>query len=109
MTLKRREVLQAGAAMFGGWMLQAAAARAQGLSSGSAAYEFMVKDIVHQRNGGKVVWRGFINRPALDPSRRFSRCTAAHGTTRTAPTDSTSLWIGERRHRRALHRLSQCT
>ena len=50
---ERRTVLKAGAAMLGGWLLQAASARAQGLSGGNAAYEFMVKDVVYQKNGGK--------------------------------------------------------
>ena len=51
--LKRRTVLQAGAAMLGASMLPTASARAQGSSGGKAAYEFLVKDIVYQRNGGK--------------------------------------------------------
>jgi acetyl esterase/lipase len=51
--LKRRAVLQAGAAMFGAATLPTASARAQGNSGGGSAYEFMVKDIVYQRNGGK--------------------------------------------------------
>src|SRR5580658_9821374 len=51
--LKRRAVLQAGAAMFGAATLPTASARAQGNSGGGSAYEFMVKDIVYQRSGGK--------------------------------------------------------
>jgi len=51
--LKRRELLRAGAAILGGVMLPAAAlpvasARAQG-----GSYEFLVKDIVYRRDGGK--------------------------------------------------------
>jgi acetyl esterase len=51
--LKRRMVLQAGAAMFGAAMLPAALTRAQGNSGGKAGYEFMVRDIVYQRTSGK--------------------------------------------------------
>jgi len=51
--LKRRTVLQAGATMLGAAMLPTALARAQGNLGGSSAHEFMVKDIVYQRNGGK--------------------------------------------------------
>jgi acetyl esterase/lipase len=51
--LRRRTLLQAGAAMLGGAMLPTASAQAQGNSGGNAAYEFMVKDIVYQRNGGR--------------------------------------------------------
>jgi acetyl esterase len=52
--LKRREVLQTGAAMLAGAMLPVTSlpigpARAQG----NGAYEFMVKDLVYQRAGGK--------------------------------------------------------
>jgi acetyl esterase len=52
--LKRREVLQTGAAMLAGAMLPVTSlpigpARAQG----NGAYEFMVKDIVYQRAGGR--------------------------------------------------------
>src|ERR1700761_2139180 len=52
--LKRRELLQTGAAILGGAMVPLTAlpmgsTRAQG----SGAYEFMVKDIVYQRAGGK--------------------------------------------------------
>jgi acetyl esterase/lipase len=47
--LKRRAVLQAGAAMLGAGMLPASAARAER----SGGYEFLVKDIVYQRSGGK--------------------------------------------------------
>jgi acetyl esterase len=46
---QRRSVLKAGAAMLGAAMLPKTSARAQGKS----AYEFMVKDIVYQKNGGK--------------------------------------------------------
>ena len=46
---KRRTVLQAGAAMLGAGMLPASAAPAQH----SGGYEFLVKDIVYQRSGGK--------------------------------------------------------
>jgi acetyl esterase len=46
MTLKRRELLQAGGAIFGAAMLPAAA-RAQA----GAPYEFVVKDIVYHRDG----------------------------------------------------------
>jgi acetyl esterase/lipase len=45
MTLKRRELLQAGGAIFGAAMLPAAA-RAQA----GAPYEFVVKDIVYHRD-----------------------------------------------------------
>jgi acetyl esterase len=52
--LQRRELLQSGAAILGGATLPLAAlpmgaARAQG----DGAYEFMVKDIIYQRAGGK--------------------------------------------------------
>jgi acetyl esterase len=52
--LKRRELLQTGAAILGGAMLPVVSwpigsARAQA----NSAYEFMVKDIVYQRAGGK--------------------------------------------------------
>ena len=47
--LKRRTILQAGAAILGAGMLPADAARAQR----SGGYEFVVKDIVYQRSGGK--------------------------------------------------------
>jgi acetyl esterase/lipase len=50
--LKRRELLQAGAAILGGAMLPTVSARAQGKTGGNA-YEFMVKDIVYQRDGNK--------------------------------------------------------
>jgi acetyl esterase len=52
-TLRRRTVLQAGAAMLGTAVLPMASARAQGNSGGKPAYEFVVKDIVYQRGGGK--------------------------------------------------------
>jgi acetyl esterase len=51
--LKRRTLLQAGAAMLGGAMLPTASASAEENSGGKATYEFVVKDIVYQRNGGK--------------------------------------------------------
>jgi acetyl esterase/lipase len=51
--LKRRTLLQAGAAMLGGAIIPMAAARAQVNSGGKTAYEFMVRDIVYQRSGGK--------------------------------------------------------
>jgi acetyl esterase len=47
--LKRRTVLQAGAAMVGAGMLPATTARAER----GGSYEFLVKDIVYQRAGGK--------------------------------------------------------
>jgi acetyl esterase/lipase len=47
--LKRRTVLQAGAAILGAGMLPASAAPAER----SGGYEFLVKDIVYQRSGGK--------------------------------------------------------
>lgn len=47
--LKRRQLLQAGAAILGGAMLPIASARAQG----SAAYEFVVKDLVYRRDGDR--------------------------------------------------------
>ncbi len=47
--LKRRTVLQAGAAMLGAAMVPATTARAQR----SGGYEFLVKDIVYQRSGGR--------------------------------------------------------
>ena len=49
--LGRRALLQAGAAMLGSAMLRASA-RAQE-NPGRKAYEFVVKDIVYQRGGGK--------------------------------------------------------
>jgi len=51
--LKRRTVLQLGATMIGAAMLPTVLARAQGNSGGSSAHEFMVRDIVYQRNGDK--------------------------------------------------------
>src|SRR5262249_34213113 len=45
---ERRTVLQVGAAMLGGAMLPASVQ-----AQGTAAHEFMVKDIVYQSNGGK--------------------------------------------------------
>jgi acetyl esterase len=47
--LKRRDLIQASAAMIGGAVLPVAPARAQG----SAAYEFMVKDLVYRRDGDR--------------------------------------------------------
>jgi acetyl esterase len=47
--VKRRELLQAGAAILGGAMLTPASAQAQR----NAAYEFVVKDIVYRRDGDK--------------------------------------------------------
>jgi acetyl esterase len=47
--LKRRELLQAGAAILGGAVLPTVSAQAEG----NANYQFVVKDIVYQRNGGK--------------------------------------------------------
>jgi acetyl esterase len=47
--LKRRAVLQAGAAILGAGMLPASAAQAER----SGGYDFLVKDIVYQRAGGK--------------------------------------------------------
>jgi acetyl esterase len=53
--LGRRGLLQAGAATLGLAMLpKAGLAQAQKEPDGKAAYEFMVKDIVYQRNGGKT-------------------------------------------------------
>ena len=49
--LGRRALLQAGATMLGGAMLPASA-RAQE-NPGRRTYEFVVKDIVYQRAGGK--------------------------------------------------------
>ena len=51
--LKRRTLLQAGAAMLGGAILPTGSAQAQGNPGAHAAYEFMVKDIVYQRSSGK--------------------------------------------------------
>jgi len=48
----RRTMLKAGAAMLGA-ALMPAAARAQGAPAAHAAHEFMVKDIIYQRSGGK--------------------------------------------------------
>src|SRR5712671_3061973 len=50
--LGRRALLQAGATMLGGAMLPAASAGAQE-NPGRRTYEFVVKDIVYQRAGGK--------------------------------------------------------
>jgi acetyl esterase len=47
----RRALLKAGAVMVGATMLPRTFAQAQG--TGNAGYEFMVKDIIYQRNGGK--------------------------------------------------------
>src|ERR1700691_5817860 len=47
--LRRRELLQAGAAMLCGAILSPASARAQG----NAGYELAVKDIVYRRDGEK--------------------------------------------------------
>jgi acetyl esterase len=53
--LARRGLLQAGAAMLGIAMMPGTGlAQAQKDRDGKAAYEFMVKDIVYQRNGDKV-------------------------------------------------------
>ena len=49
----RRTVLKAGTAMLGAAMLPTAPARAQGSSARNGAYEFMVKDVVYSRSGGK--------------------------------------------------------
>jgi acetyl esterase len=51
--LKRRELLQTGAAILGGAMLPAALPISSGRAQGNGAYAFMVKDIVYQRAGGK--------------------------------------------------------
>jgi acetyl esterase len=52
--LGRRTLLQASAAMLGGVMTAArSSAQAQEGSGGKAGFEFMVKDIVYQRQGGK--------------------------------------------------------
>jgi acetyl esterase len=51
--LKRRELLQAGAAILGGAVLPSASAQAQANSGGKTAYEFMVKDLVYSHSGGK--------------------------------------------------------
>ncbi len=50
---QRRALLKAGAAILGSAVLPAAAAQAQGSSGGKPPYEFVVKDIVYQTNGGK--------------------------------------------------------
>ena len=47
----RRAVLKAGVAVLGGAVLPTALAQAQGRSGGG--YEFLVKDVVYQKNGGK--------------------------------------------------------
>jgi acetyl esterase len=53
--LKRRDLLQAGAAAFGAAMVPGTVqAQAQKDPAAKAAYEFMVKDLVYQRNGDKV-------------------------------------------------------
>src|SRR3984957_3459809 len=50
----RRTLLQAGAAMLGGALApRTASAQGPGVSGGKPAHEFLVKDIVYQRNGGK--------------------------------------------------------
>jgi len=54
-TLGRRALLQAGAAGLGAALLPGTAlAQAPKAGDGKAAYEFMVKDIVYQRNGDKT-------------------------------------------------------
>src|SRR5258708_31408116 len=49
----RRKLLQAGAAILGGATLTTTLVQTQGFAAGNAAHEFVVKDIVYQRNGGK--------------------------------------------------------
>jgi acetyl esterase len=49
----RRALLKAGVAMVGATMLPRTFARAEGVPAGNAGYEFVVKDLVYQRNGGK--------------------------------------------------------
>jgi acetyl esterase len=49
----RRAVLQAGATILGGAMLTTRMARAQAAASGGNAYQFMVRDLVYQKVGGK--------------------------------------------------------
>jgi acetyl esterase len=50
----RRTLLQAGAAMLGGALApRTASAQSPGVSGGKPAHEFLVKDIVYQRSGGK--------------------------------------------------------
>jgi acetyl esterase/lipase len=51
-TPDRRKLLKTGAAMLGAAMLPTGA-RAEGAPAGGAAHEFMVKDIVYSRSGGK--------------------------------------------------------
>jgi len=51
--LKRRELLQTGAAILGGVLLPASLAVGSARAQGNGAHEFMVKDIVYQRAGGK--------------------------------------------------------
>ncbi len=87
--LKRRTVLQAGAAMLGAGMLPASAAPAQH----SGGYEFLVKDIVYQRSGGKERLARLYQPAGMGRSPRCFRCTAAPGTTKTAPTARTSRSI----------------
>jgi acetyl esterase/lipase len=51
-TADRRTLLKAGAAVLGAAMLPNAA-RAQGASAGNSTHEFMVRDVVYSRSGGK--------------------------------------------------------
>jgi len=50
---ERRTLLRVGAGTLGATMLPLITAQAQGPTTGKSAYEFMVRDIVYQRFGGK--------------------------------------------------------
>src|ERR1700724_1775435 len=52
-TSDRRTVLKAGAALLGSAILPTAMAQAQGVAAGTSAHEFVVKDIVYSKSGGK--------------------------------------------------------
>src|ERR1700683_5678858 len=51
--LKRRELLRTGAAILGGAILPVTALPMVAASAQGGSYEFMVKDIVYRRDGGK--------------------------------------------------------
>ena len=87
--LKRRTVLQAGAAMLGAGMLPASAAP----GNTAAATSFWSRTSSISAQAARSGWRGSTSRPAWDRSPRCCRCTAAPGTTKTAPTARTSRSI----------------
>src|SRR4030088_3172945 len=109
-TLGRRALLQAGAASLGAALLPGTAlAQAPKAGDSKAAYEFMVKDIVYQRNGDKArlarlyqpSGQPAVSGGAAGPWRRLDQQEPHRRPEYRARS-------GERRHRCSVDRFSKC-